>query len=430
MIKAVKISFGLFILLGTAILHAQPNPAEVAEIEAVRRQEATITLHNKLLSAQEAQRKGFLVDAGKLYQEAVSLFPKVGAGPNVDLDKKQTVAGLVTVRLQLARDAQRRGNLAEADEQVSSALKIDSRNEALLKFKRENDNLILAQIGNIPSPETLSRVPDVQKEKIAAQTLVQDGKLLWEMGKLDEAEAKLTLALERDPANTSAFYYKNLVKESRYKHASQTREQAAKNALVEVQKAWDPTVKRDLLQIPNPEARTNRIYTTLGRQTIKSKLDRIRFPEVVYEGLPLGEVLKSLRDESKKRDPEQKGINFMFNPHSSAPSAPVSASPLGDPTAAVFTPAPAPPVDLNNITISITPALNDMRLADVLDAIVQVADQAIDYKIEDYAIVFGPKAPESVTFYTRQFKVNPNTFLQGLESVSALSISIQSSSGG
>jgi tetratricopeptide (TPR) repeat protein len=216
MIKAVKLSLVLFLLAAAFSLRAQPNAAQLAEEEAVRRQEATITLHNKLMAAHEAQAKGYLVDAAKLYQEAVSLFPKVGPGtPIVELEKKQAVAGLSDVRLQLATAAQRRGNLAEANEQILSALKFDRQNEVLLKFKAENDKLILAQRGTVPSAEALARVPEVQKEKIAAATLVQDGKLLWEMGKLDEAEVKLKLALQQEPENQAAFTYLNLIKESR-----------------------------------------------------------------------------------------------------------------------------------------------------------------------------------------------------------------------
>jgi hypothetical protein len=69
------------------------------------------------------------------------------------------------------------------------------------------------------------------------------------------------------------------------------------------------------------------------------------------------------------------------------------------------------------ISIKIVPPLTDVRLADVLDAIVKVADRPIKYSIEDYAVVFSLKGRESIPLYTRMIKVNPNTFLQGLENV-------------
>ena len=51
-----------------------------------------------------------------------------------------------------------------------------------------------------------------------------------------------------------------------------------------------------------------------------SKLDRIRLDKG-WDGLPLSEVIKDLGDESRKRDPERKGINFIINPNTEAASA-------------------------------------------------------------------------------------------------------------
>jgi general secretion pathway protein D len=58
-----------------------------------------------------------------------------------------------------------------------------------------------------------------------------------------------------------------------------------------------------------------------------------------------------------------------------------------------------------------------MRLADVLDAIQKMADKPIKYSVEDYAIVFSWKAYEPIPLYVRTFKVDPNTFYQGLQGV-------------
>ena len=69
-------------------------------------------------------------------------------------------------------------------------------------------------------------------------------------------------------------------------------------------------------------------------------------------------------------------------------------------------------MDLASIRITIKPPLTDIRLADVLDAIVKVAGQPIKYSIEDYAIVFSARTgQESTPLYVRTFKVDPNTLL-------------------
>src|SRR5262249_39981490 len=84
------------------------------------------------------------------------------------------------------------------------------------------------------------------------------------------------------------------------------------------------------------------------------------------------------------------------------------------------------------INIKLNPPLTDVRLADVLDAIIKVADRPIKYSVEDYAIVFSLKTREASPLYVRTFKVDPNTFEQGLESVIGFPFGdiVQSSSGG
>jgi hypothetical protein len=74
------------------------------------------------------------------------------------------------------------------------------------------------------------------------------------------------------------------------------------------------------------------------------------------------------------------------------------------------------------ISIKINPPLNDIRLADVLDAIVKVADRPIKYSIEDYAIVFSLRGRETPPLYVRTFKVDPNTVRSGLRAATGLAL--------
>ena len=65
-----------------------------------------------------------------------------------------------------------------------------------------------------------------------------------------------------------------------------------------VEQAWANPVKRQSLPVPNPYARTNLVHTGQGRQTIMTKLDRIRLDSVSFDRQPLSEVVRSLADES------------------------------------------------------------------------------------------------------------------------------------
>lgn len=132
-------------------------------------------------------------------------------------------------------------------------------------------------------------------------------------------------------------------------------------------------------------------------------LEQIKIGEVFYDSLPLGEVLKSILDQSRQGDPDKIGINFFINPNTHAPDA------AQDPNS----PA-APPADLNTVIIKIKPALHDLRLADVLDLITKVADHPIKYTIEDHAIIFSSINLKPQTLFTRTYKVDPKVFIHGL----------------
>jgi Flp pilus assembly secretin CpaC len=78
--------------------------------------------------------------------------------------------------------------------------------------------------------------------------------------------------------------------------------------------------------------------------------------------------------------------------------------------------------------------LRNVRLGEVIDAISKVAASRggthIKYSVEDYAVVFTQKGTEVEQLFTRTFRVDPDTFLQGLESVSASPLGISGTTGG
>ena len=418
MTKAAIFPLTLILLLGgAAVSNAQMPPQDTAVNEAVYRQANRITLREKLTEARAAQDRRALATAAKLYDDSWELVQQIGSG--VEAERDQTAAGLAAVRLELAQTAQKRGDYREARTQVDDVLRVDPTNAAAIEFKRGNEKLLAEQRGTIPSEETRSQVPAIVDEKIKASTLVHDGKLLFEMDKLDEAEDKLKQALRQDPHNEAGLYYLNLVSEAKYMRATKLHEVTMRQDIRTVEQAWANPVKREALLVPNPYARTNLIHTGQGRQTIMTKLDRIRLDSVKYDGLPLAEVVINLNDECKKRDPEKRGINFLINHggEAAATAAPtqVQLGPDGNPLPIL----PPEQVDMNAISIKLNPPLTDIRLADALDAIVRVADHPIKYSIEDYAIVFSLKAQEAVPLYIRTFKVDPNTFYQGLQGVGA-----------
>ena len=249
---------------GTLMSVAQTNsPADMAVTEAVLRQADTVVLRQKLVQAKDAAAHGDLPVAARLYEDAYQLVQQIGSG--VDAESAQTISGLAAVRMELAREAQRQGDIAslrEADTQVNRVLKVDPQNPAALAFKKQNDRLIAALRGKVPDDATLQEVPLIANDKTEAGTLVRDGKLLYEMGKFEESEAKLQQALKLDPLNQGAFYYLSLVKQGIYARSERMHTSDNETRIVQVNKAWESPIRNNVqMPVPNPYATTNLIHT-------------------------------------------------------------------------------------------------------------------------------------------------------------------------
>ena len=173
---------------------------------------------------------------------------------------------------------------------------------------------------------------------------------------------------------------------------------------------------------PNSDAMLKRYGVNAGKPSaIQAKLERIVLSEVTFDALPLAEVLKFLFDESKKRDPDKEGINFLITGNMEVPMQTV------DPATGLPAPPPAA-IDMNSATVRFNLPLRNVRLIDVLNAIVKVADQPVRFSVEEFGVVFSPDtqsprmayltqpiAAEPNPIKIRTFKVDPNAFLQGLE---------------
>ncbi len=126
------------------------------------------------------------------------------------------------------------------------------------------------------------------------------------------------------------------------------------------------------------------------RQAIVRRLDRIQLPEVQFNSLSLEEVVRQLNQVAKQYDPEKEGVVITIATNEMCSS-------LGD-------------VDSTVVNI---PQLSDVRLWDVLDAILLVANRPLKYHIQSDGVVFSAKAaiPQ---LYSRVFKVDPGIFNSNL----------------
>lgn len=408
-------------------VRAQKSDIDLATEEGARRQALKIELDRKLADAQAAEKRGAFLESAQVYTDCLDLVKKIATG--VESQHKQALDGFVATRLQLAEQAQRTGDLQAADNQFARILKEDPKNDRVQQLSKANKERLVAEQGRRPSEAAIAQMPEAYTNRINAATLVQDGKLFFEAGRLDESEAKLRQAQKMDPSNRAANYYLELILDHRSRNANVRGAQAQREQILAVEKAWEHPAKRDL-PIPNPFARTNIVYTSRARQSINNKLDTIRIDELSLDSIPLQGVIEQLGKDARARDVEKKGLNFIINnnvdpiPQAAPTIDPATGLPTGGAAAAISD------VDITQTTIRLMPPLRDVTLRQALDALVKVADRPIKYSIEDYAIVFSLRAAESPALHTRFFKIDPNTFVQGIQGVAAFNFGEGQGGGG
>ena len=382
------------------------------------RQANQIALRQRLAEARAAQDRPSLAIAAKLYDAAWTSSQDWHRAMS-SAEAAPPVAGLAAVRLDLAREAQRHSDYREASTQINDVLRVDPMPRPSIS-SGPTTSCWPSSAAMFPTPNTRPGAGIVE-EKINANTLVHDGSVLFEMGKMKEAEANLKEAAQTRPAKPGRPLLSQPDPEAEFKHACQNRRSDDAPGPSHVEQAWAPRPSATCCPSPIPTPAPIILSTPVLSPEHLSKLDRIRLDNVKYDGLPLSEVIINLNDEAKRRDPEKRGINFIVNQNVDTGGAAAAAAPAVGPDGQSAPGRPARAVDMCSISIKIIPALTDVRLADVLDAIVKVADRPIKYSIEDYAIVFSLKAREAVPLYIRTFKVDPNTFYQGLQGVGSTS---------
>ncbi len=115
--------------------------------------------------------------------------------------------------------------------------------------------------GPLLSPSEVGRPLDQRKPQIAPGpgTMVQDGRLLFELGKYDEAEVKFKEALRANPKDQAALYYLSLSDDAKSTQSTKIRAATGQQNLTEVAQDWANPVKRELLQVPTPYARASSV---------------------------------------------------------------------------------------------------------------------------------------------------------------------------
>ena len=436
MIKPIKTA-GIALLLGVIVLPSAQaqTPAQNAAQEVVRRQAAIIELRNKLAEAKTVEQGGNLIAAAILYEAAQTKVESIGVSARgIDAESAATLEGLTRVRLALGEKHATSGNLTEARKQVQRVLVLSPGNLQARGQLQSIDAQLEKLRGRMPSEDTIGEVKDVVEVKIQAATLVQDGKLLYEMARYDQAEAKLRQALKIDPANRGAGYYMVLVQEAKNTIQVKKRDMTSREAIKNVTKDWVAPTAHEGLTVPNPLANVSptnsfptRIYTGPGRMRIHRMLQNIRlkrFPVTgTLDNISLRDIIIDLIETIDGIDPE--GINIIVDRNTGMiqqsgfgddPSLGGFGDPNFDPTFGGGFPQAQEETDVNiaqEVTISISPALRNVTLHQLMDIIMKLSNIPIKYSVEDWGIMFShapADAPRHPCMQLWRANAAPNLF--------------------
>jgi beta-lactamase regulating signal transducer with metallopeptidase domain len=147
------------------------------------------------------------------------------------------------------------------------------------------------------------------------------------------------------------------------------------------------------------------------RQAIYDKLRSTRLNEWgPLDNLPLNEVIRALSAESRRIDPETKGVNFIIS--GNAVPNPGVVDPNRLPIARTNE-----PVDLKDMVIRLGTAIKNPTLEEVLNIVVKIADKKIKYSVEDYGVLISPAGNEPTPLHTRFFHMGSNDFQRALQSM-------------
>src|SRR5437899_711534 len=172
MINAATLRLSLVLLLILPAARAQIPDQQSAIDEGIRRQAGRLRLRETLAQARDAQARRELAGAAKLYDACWDLILQIGPA-RIDNEIAETRAGLVAVRMELARAAQHRGNYEDAAKDVDDVLRADPTNPDALAFREYNNRLLEAEKGKRPSPEVQGFLPEIRQKQIQVGTLVQ-----------------------------------------------------------------------------------------------------------------------------------------------------------------------------------------------------------------------------------------------------------------
>lgn len=216
--------------------------------------------------------------------------------------------------------------------------------------------------------------------------LLIEGKRLHDAGKTSEAEAIWRTALQLEPGNKVAGGFLRSI---------------GRTNLVSPK----PSLKPDSAPDATPSTSTSYVHTSKARQKLHEKLDSVRLGTLQFDEVPIEQVLDALHQETKRNDPERRGVNFIVSHYT--PDVPALDPATGLPS--------ANDPGSSGAVVRIVPPIRGATLRQALDAIMRGASPPQRYSVEDWGVlIVDARTVPAVPLHTRWFKIDPNTIATNL----------------
>lgn len=348
------------------------TPREMAEVrqqEIIRRQELIYRSDESLKTARKAEISANFPEARKDYLFSVEAYGSVSRST----DTYATAAeGLTRVDFQLYDDALKIGDTARGKRLMDEVVKYNPNNK-LANEKLAAINRALAnpndttQLGNpAVTPGFVDKVNQVQQ-------LFAEAEQFRRTGQWDEAYARLNRIIGMDPYNIAASKEKERIDAEKLQYDERARLETRDERLRQVEEKWYEPIN-------NKDASTS---AQSGQPTIlrENNFDidqkmRDIFLSLDFNNATIEEATNFLSIESKRLDPEHKGVNFVIQPEASSTAKPVTLT------------------------------LNNVPLAEALRYVCQLAN--VKNKVQEFAISIIPFSQSTDDLISRTFIVQPN----------------------
>jgi general secretion pathway protein D len=343
--------------------------ARVQQQEIIRRQELVFRANESLRAGRKAELATNYPEARKDYLFSAEAFSSISRSTD---SYAASAEGLTRVDFQLYDDALKIGDTARAKLLMEEVVKYNPNNK-LANEKLAAINKALAD----PNDTTLlgdpSVTPGFVRKVNEVQQLFAEAEQFRRTGQWDEADARLKRILGLDPYNIAATKELERIDAEKVQYDERARLEMREEGLRQVEEKWYEPINNKDTTTSAQEAQPSILRNT--NFGLDQKLRNI-FLSLDFNNATIEEATNFLSIESKRLDPDHKGVNFIIQPEASSTAKPVSVT------------------------------LNNVPLGEALRYVCQLAN--VKYKVQDYAISIVPFTQNTDDLISRNFTVQPN----------------------